>query len=301
MPLELGGRADKAGNRYEIRCIIYELLKVIREMNYSVVIEALGDDEQGTDILVTNFDGVKEHQQCKARNGSKEYWSVTDLKSKNIVRNWKVQLDRDENRNVALISPIGCSYMVDLHDRALNTSGNPQDFYEYQIQNNSKSFCAFYEDLCSGMDLNPEENIDVEKSIYYIKRINFKQISEILLKEIVMQQIEFIFCTNKDIVYDSLVAFIVEGNILGKEITAGLLIEYFERHNLVMRLLNGDKRIIPLIKSVNEEYRKSFKSLKEGFIERPEFQKCINLLKKEQSLLFQEMRAMVKADVQKQY
>ena len=33
MPLEQGGRADKFGNRYEIRCIIYELLKVIREDN----------------------------------------------------------------------------------------------------------------------------------------------------------------------------------------------------------------------------------------------------------------------------
>ena len=42
MPLEKGGRADKMGNRYEIRCIIYEMLKVLREVNYSIVIEALG-------------------------------------------------------------------------------------------------------------------------------------------------------------------------------------------------------------------------------------------------------------------
>ena len=30
MPLEKGGRADKIGNRYEIRCIIYEMLRSIR-------------------------------------------------------------------------------------------------------------------------------------------------------------------------------------------------------------------------------------------------------------------------------
>lgn len=29
MPLEIGGRADKMCNRYEIRCIIYEMLKVL--------------------------------------------------------------------------------------------------------------------------------------------------------------------------------------------------------------------------------------------------------------------------------
>lgn len=71
MPLERGGRADKMGNRYEVRCIIYEMLKVLREVNYSIVIEALGDDEVGTDILITNFEGQKEHQQCKVRNASK--------------------------------------------------------------------------------------------------------------------------------------------------------------------------------------------------------------------------------------
>lgn len=40
MPFEKGGRADKQGNRYEIHCIIYEILKILNETNYSVVIEA---------------------------------------------------------------------------------------------------------------------------------------------------------------------------------------------------------------------------------------------------------------------
>jgi len=96
MPLEKGGRADKMGNRYEIRCIIYEMLKVLREVNYSIVIEALGDDEIGTDILVTDFEGRKEHQQCKVRNASKEYWSVADLNSRNILNSWKKQLERGD-------------------------------------------------------------------------------------------------------------------------------------------------------------------------------------------------------------
>ena len=106
MPFEIGGRADKRGNSYEIDCIIYEMLKVLDEKNYSVCIEPLGTDEIGTDILVTNFDGQKEHQQCKARNASKEYWNISDLKEKNIFSTWKVHLDRDCFRKVALVSPI---------------------------------------------------------------------------------------------------------------------------------------------------------------------------------------------------
>ena len=36
------------------------------------MVEALGADEIGTDILVTTFKGIREHQQCKARNASKK-------------------------------------------------------------------------------------------------------------------------------------------------------------------------------------------------------------------------------------
>ena len=36
MPLEKGGRADKKGNQYEINCIIYEILKILDEINMSM-------------------------------------------------------------------------------------------------------------------------------------------------------------------------------------------------------------------------------------------------------------------------
>ena len=39
MPLEKGGRADKKGNQYEINCIIYEILKILYEINYSIGVE----------------------------------------------------------------------------------------------------------------------------------------------------------------------------------------------------------------------------------------------------------------------
>ncbi|MFV0393467.1 MAG: hypothetical protein ACK5LC_03585 [Coprobacillaceae bacterium] len=75
MPLEKGGRADKLGNKYEINYTIYQILNVLDEKIYSVTLEALGDDEIGTDLLiVNNKDNVKEHHQCKARNASSDMW-----------------------------------------------------------------------------------------------------------------------------------------------------------------------------------------------------------------------------------
>src|SRR5665647_3882959 len=106
MPYELGGRADKSGNRFEIRVVIYYLLKVLEENNDYLILEALGDDEQGIDILIGNKDTKKEGIQCKGRNGSKDYWDFGTANAKHIFSNWKFQLDRDSSYDVSLASPL---------------------------------------------------------------------------------------------------------------------------------------------------------------------------------------------------
>jgi len=285
MPLEKGGRADKAGNRYEINCIIYELLKVLDETNYSIVIEALGENEIGTDILVTNIYGIKEHQQCKVRNASKEYWEISDLKARSILNTWNYQLNRDRNRQVALVSPIGCSFLVDLHDRASNTNGNARDFYEIQIQGNSEAFCKFYRNFCIEMNLDISEENDILKSMDLLKRIHFKQMSEYSIRESIYQKIEFYFCADRKMVYSTLISFIIDGDIWGKEITAPELLDYLTAQHIELRLMDGDKRVIPQINAINQEYRASFKPLQEGLIHRSEFEKCVDAIKNEQALI----------------
>lgn len=42
MPYESRGVADKSGNRFEIRWVIYQILKVLDEKLDYVVLEALG-------------------------------------------------------------------------------------------------------------------------------------------------------------------------------------------------------------------------------------------------------------------
>ena len=67
---------------------------------------------------------------------------------------WKIQLNRDDNRNVSLVSPMECSFLVDLNDRAHNTSGKAEDFCAVQIMKSSKEFQNFYKDFCTEMGLN---------------------------------------------------------------------------------------------------------------------------------------------------
>lgn len=285
MPFETGGRADKLGNSYEIDCIIYEMLKVLDEKNYSVCIEPLGIDEIGTDILVTNFDGQKEHQQCKARNASKEYWNISDLKEKNIFSTWKVHLDRDCFRKVALVSPIACTFLSDLHDRASNTSGKAEDFYSMQIMKSSKPFQEFYEKFCFEMDLNSDEDDDILKSINYLKRIYYKQISEYQLKEMINLYIQNFFSTKVETVYNAFVSLIVKEDILGKETTQTILMDYLKKQGITFRLQDNDERISPRIQEINQEYRKNFNPLLNGFVHRKVFDDCIKAITNEKSII----------------
>jgi len=285
MPLEKGGRADKKGNQYEINCIIYEILKILGETNYSIVVEALGEDEIGTDILVTTFEGIKEHQQCKARNASKKSWEISDLKARGILSAWKIQLNRDDCRQVALVSPMECSFLVDLNDRAHNTSGKAEDFYAVQILNSSKEFQNFYKSFCKEVGLNSEEDTDILKSIDYLKRIYYKQMSEYEIQELINQSIQFLFRSEKNVVYNALVSLAVTKDILGKEITQSVLYDYFKNQKIELRLRDNDSTIALRINEINYEYRETFKPLQEGLIDRKEFSSCIGAIEKEKSII----------------
>jgi hypothetical protein len=140
MPYEKGGRADKNGNRYEIRWVIYQLLKVIEEELVSVELEPIGENEDGVDMWITFPDGSREGQQCKGRNASEEKWDISSLKTKKIITKWKKQLDSSSNNKVSLVSPLAFSMLEDLIFRAKNTNLNPQEFLDYQIKESSKEF-----------------------------------------------------------------------------------------------------------------------------------------------------------------
>lgn len=285
MPLEKGGRSDKFGNRYEIECAIYEILKVVAEKSYSVTIEALGDDEKGTDILVHKKDGKKEHKQCKVRNGSKEHWSLSDLRSRRVVEAWKYQLNRDHNIIVEMVSPIGCSYLVDLHSRALNTDENTDRFYDVQVKGSDQKFVKFYEEFCMQMGLDYNDKADVKKSVDLLKRIKFNQISEHFLSESIFNLIGFHFSNDSHVVYNALVKFVVDEDILGHEITVTKLMEYLNSQRIHQRFIDCDQRVLPHITVVNEEFRSNFSPIQGALFEREEFEECINAIEQEKHLI----------------
>ena len=169
MAYQRGGRTDKAGNKYETNYFILQLLRVIDEEIYSVIIEATGDDENGIDIWITNKDGTREGQQCKGRNFNKDKWTLSSINKYNILKTWKFQLERDTKNSVSIVSPISFVLLEDLISMAKNSSGDAKDFYNNQILKTNEETKKFYFDYCKGMELDITKEIDQIKSLDYLK------------------------------------------------------------------------------------------------------------------------------------
>ncbi|HBC30065.1 MAG TPA: hypothetical protein DC024_02300 [Clostridiales bacterium] len=285
MPYELGGRADKSGNKFEIRWVIYQMLKVFDEKLDYIILEAIGDDEKGVDIWIGQKDDSREGQQCKGRNGSEEHWSYGDANAKGIFANWKSQLDRDTSNTVALVSPLAFTLLEDLINRARNTGENPKDFYEGQVLNAGKEFVGFFNNFCKAMDIDPAQEKDLVRCIYYLKRITYRQTSDTELKEMILNKISYLLIGNEEEIYEKFIAWIVDGDILGKTINQTALYAFLQEKNIQSKDLANDTRIMPRLDELNQEYKRAFSPLDNGLITRKEFLMCKEKIDSRDSLI----------------
>ncbi len=284
---EPGGRSDKAGNSYEIKCIISEMLKIVRGKNYSITIEPIGEDELGTDILVKRVnDDTQEHIQCKCSNGEKTDWRIADLKARGIIQKWAMQLNRTPLTAVSLQSPIGANYLETLINRATNTGDDPLLFYENQICTNGElrkeyeRFCKVFEIELSDHSLNG----DISRSINFLRRISIKQMPIFALDEQIETQIETLFLAETIEVKSALISWIIDGNILGHEITYEILKGFFSKHNLLLRSVD-DKRDRLRLEEINREYRAWFRPIGNKLYERGEYARCKELIDEQKSFI----------------
>ena len=173
MSFEMGGLADKLGNRYEGRWVAKKLLDLLDEKIRSVTIEAIGDDEKGVDLWIEENNGVRRAQQCKARNKSKESWSINDLKSKGVLNHLKDQLDRDPQYEFEFVSGVGARLFGDICDYARRSGNDPDLFYESKIQSAGTKTKKGFDTFCSALSLDPTKKEDLNSAFDYLKRSYF--------------------------------------------------------------------------------------------------------------------------------
>ena len=150
MAHEAGGISEKFGNRYEANWVAYQLLQLLNEKILSVIVEPIGDDEVGVDVIIEHHNGEKEYHQCKSSNANSEYWLLSKLNQENILSNALFQIQRTGNE-FHIVSPLAFRNLSDLSGSALNTNVN--DFYEHQIKN-SKYREKLFTQLCAFLNLD---------------------------------------------------------------------------------------------------------------------------------------------------
>lgn len=255
MAYEMGGRADKYGNRFEYNWVVCKLLDVIEEKLACVILEALGEDESGVDLWVIDNDGNKEGQQCKGRDGSEEHWTFASINEKGLWNIWKRQLDRNDNISVSLVSPLAFTLLEDITVRARNNNGSSNEFYKYQINNSGEKTKRLFNNVCRTIGIDPNKEEGCKEIFSYFKRIYYRQCPDSQLKNYCLSRIDRLFNENPETVYSLMIDYILTEDIYGKEITAYLLNNYFEAQEISFRNLANDNRILPRIKELNEEYK----------------------------------------------
>lgn len=194
-------------------------------------------------------------------------------------------MDINESNTVALVSPLAFTLLIDLINRAKNTSENPKDFYQIQVLNSSKELVVFFNNFCQAIGIDSGQEKDLVKCLSYLNRIAYRQMPDIELKDIILFQISYLLIGNEEEIYEKFVAWIVDGDILGKTINQAVVYAFLKGKNIQFKDLANDGRIMPRLGELNLEYKTAFSPLNNELIERKEFFVCREKVESGESLI----------------
>lgn len=282
MALEAGGYAEKLGNRYEANWVALQLLHLLEEKITWIVVEPIGDDEVGVDVIIGIDQDHTEHHQCKVGVGNNEYWTLSQLNESKIFRNALFQIERNIEKKIVtefhLVSPLSSKKMSDLSDSALNSNMNPNDFMKYQIkvsQQREKDFTA----ICNYLGLNIADPSDIKRAIYFLQKF---KVSPYIINRNTQNELEdkasALFSDEPVKLLSFLKNYPVEFNKLRKKITLSELLTDLKTSGFEQRIVPDDHRISTVLDKLSTEFEESIKPflISNTLIRRNELNAIIN-------------------------
>ncbi len=260
MALEPGGRAAKLGNRYEGRWVVRQLLRVLNDDLLAVTCEAVGDDERGVDLWVEHPDGVRQYQQCKIRNASKDHWSIADLAHQGILAAMKLHLDRQPTNQFAIVTPLTSVLLHDICESARSSSGDPEEFFSFQIEAIGQDRRNGFRQFCQRLDLNSNTEEGRAQAFSYLRRFFIEPWPDTnASREDLIGQARMHVCMDSDGTPSTVVAVLAAftQDNLGKRLDAAAIWRHLESNGFHPRRLPNDTRIMPRIRELQEQFAKS--------------------------------------------
>lgn len=261
MAFEPGGIADKLGNRYEGRWVAKQLLRLLNEEIRSVTVEAIGDDEHGVDLWIETNDGNRQAQQCKARNGSKESWSISDLRARGVLSHLQFQLDRDPSIEFGFVSGIGATLFHDICESARNSNQNPEDFFNYQIKAIGRDRRDVFKQFCESLGLDSTQAGNRGKAFDYLRR------TYVILYpdnrntwESLLSDVGYLLTGAPEVVVATLIEYAENNFALRKPIYADEIRRHLTTLNIHPKRLAHDGRIAPAIDELQRQFDESIQN-----------------------------------------
>ena len=282
MALEAGGYAEKLGNGYEANWVALQLLRLLEEKITWIVVEPIGDDEVGVDVIIGIDQDHTEYHQCKVGVGNNEYWTLSQLNESKIFRNALFQIERNIEKQIVtefhLVSPLSSKKMSDLSDSALYSNMNPNDFMECQIkvsQEREKDFTA----ICNYLGLNIADQSDIKRAIYFLQKF---KVTPYIINRYTQSELEdkasALFSDEPVKLLSFLKNYPVEFKKLRKEITLSELLTDLKTSGFEQRIVPDDHRISTVLDTLSTEFEESIKPflISNTLIRRNELNAIIN-------------------------
>jgi len=262
MPFETGGMADKLGNRYEGHWLVTKLLSLLNEKILSITVEAIGDDERGVDLWIVQKNGVRQAHQCKARNGSKEYWDIGDLASRGVLGNLRYQLDRDPTHEFFFVSSVGAELFRSICDFARRSDNNPELFYQEKILKRGQDVQKYFKKFCDYMSLNPAEESDRVRAFQYLNRTYVTLYPDDQgTWQNLLDLTDSLLLGEPEIVVSTLLTYVENRERFGSPIYADQLRKFLSKKGIHPKRLEHDSRIIPAVEVLQREFTESIRPL----------------------------------------
>lgn len=283
MALEKGGRSDKEGNTYENFFLGKQLLRLVEGQHRSVEVEPLGEEGQGVEYIVTRTDNTRIYYQCKASNAAKTDWTISDLAKHKVFENAKKHILRSPNNEFHFISPLPCSSLNDLCERA-RKNHSVSDFMAYQVTNEAlrKAFNGCEEQF----NLYRDKPDELEQLVFILSKCYFEQVIKTYEgKQDVEDRVRWIFTGDSTMVRMALENYANDQSRYGVELSAHEIIDFLRQRGFALRDYGHEEHVWKRIQTLNEAHWEAYTPIKGTLLPRAAADSAIDSLMSNTSII----------------
>ena len=179
MAYESGGIAGKLGGEYEALRAAQMLLRVALGRSTSFRAEPPGGAGDGIEFEVAEADGTVRREQCKARNGMRPDWSISELRSRGVLGHAAAQL-ADEKARFRFASGVPAVELRTLAERA-GRCKTADEFFDFKVSNDGLR--AALPALAAAWNLDPVRAAERERLWRMLRRVEVVHVDEPSLRE----------------------------------------------------------------------------------------------------------------------